>query len=180
MESGLTKILAAEFVWGIVLGSLLTIAGAFMVHYLSNRRRKSAAVALFRDLIQSMTDLIQTLMDSRSRNERIGPEFLDTINAEIAVYNRNREKLILLEDSLLQKDIREYFARAAGLFSQLQTCSRKFREAYLRSRSASDPVERESSEDAAFLFFGEINRICGELGKMRDERDKLHSRLASS
>jgi len=180
MESSLTEILAAEFIWGVVLGSLLTIAGALIVHYLSNRQRKTAAVALFQDLIQSLTDLIQVLIDCRDNDEHIGPEFLDTINAELAVYNRNRERITLLTDPLLRKDIREYFARMSGLFAQLQTRFAQFREAYLLSCTETDRASRASAEAMAFYSISEAYRICEDLGKMRGEKDKLHRRLASS
>jgi len=180
MESTFTKILAAEFVWGVVLGSLLTIAGAFMVHYLSDRNRKASAVELLRDLIRSLTDLIQTLIDCRDRDERVGPEFLDSINAEIAVYNRNRESLVLLRDAGLRKDIREYFARMAGLFPQLHGYFGKFREFYFQSLNDPDLATRSAAEDRALYSLFEAHRICDELAKMRREGEKLHDRLGST
>jgi len=139
MGTALREFLASEFVRGTALGIFLTAAGAVAANHLSNRQRKISAALLFGDLIRSVSDLIENLESSRDGNEAVELELLDTIESEITVYNRNREIPVLLKDTKLRRDIRDYFSRVAGLLSRQQASFRKFREETERSRHGKDP-----------------------------------------
>ena len=92
----------SQFFWGIVIGLLLAVVVAAIQVRLDLRQKRRILVAFCQELITSISELIQDLENNRDRNRIIDNEFLETISAEINVYGRNREHLILIQDSGLR------------------------------------------------------------------------------
>ena len=123
------EVSTSPFVWGIVIGLLLAVVAARASIWFESRQRRRLASALCMDLVRNISDLIQNLEDNRERNRVIDHEFLETITAEIFIYGRNREHLILISDPELRIEIRDFFNRVAALQAQIRGYLRQFDDA---------------------------------------------------
>lgn len=174
-------VLTSEFVWGIVIGLSLAIVVAGATILLDNRRHRRRVAAFCQDAIGSICELIQNLEDNRNRNRVIDQEFLEVIAAEITVYGRNRELLVLLEDQQLRKDIREFFTRVAALVTQVQTSLRLFAQAIDIAGitgTTTDASTKASAEASATGHLQNAHNVCDRLRDLMSRQQKLDDRLA--
>ena len=156
----------SPFVWGIVIGLLLAVVVARASVWFDSQQRRRLVAALCMDLVKNISDLIQNLEDNRERNRVIDLEFLETITAEIFVYGRNREHLILVSDPELRIEIRDFFVRVAALLAQIRGSLSQFGEA----DRLGQPVLAKMHLDAA-------HDVCDRLGEMKDRGVQLVVRL---
>ena len=175
--SWVTDIATSEFVWGIVIGLLLAVVVAAVVNWFDTQRQRRAVTALCQDLIGSVCDLIQNLEDNRDRNKVIEHEFLETIAAEIGVYARNREHLVLVSDAELQKDIRSFFTRVAALLAQVQWRLRQSYGANQMANMAHMPVEKTERTTLAYGHLEEAHKVCDRLREMGARGDNISEHL---
>jgi len=173
----IAEIFKSEFVWGIVLGLLLSIVVAVVTSWINNQQRRRTVAAFCQDIIRSVSDLIQNLEDNRDRNRRIDHEFLETIAAEIVVYGRNREHLVFLKDVQIRKDVRDYFTRVAALLAQIQGRLGQFYEVSRISQGETNPSKKSGLEQIANDHLGEAHKTCDRLREMLLKREDLDSRL---
>jgi len=173
------EILKSQFVWGIVIGLLLSVVGAMTMTMLSKRERRTLAASFYQDLIGSITDLIHNLEDNRERHIIIEHEFLDAIGTEISVYDRNREHLVYINDVQLRKSIRNYFSRISVLLVQIQRCLRQFYDLNRQIRTETDTMRRDEAERSANNTLVKAHALCDKLREMRDTAERLTSKLES-
>ncbi len=166
-------VLTSEFVWGVVIGLFMAIVVAGVTILLDNRRHRRRVAAFCQDSIESICELIQNLEDNRNRNRVIEHEFLEVIAAEIVVYGRNRELLVLLEDQQLRKDIRDFFTRVAALVAQVQSSLRLFAEAIAMAQTTAPPPTT-----LATGHLQDAHNVCDRLRDLRNKQPNIYSRLA--
>ena len=172
-----TDITTDQLVLGIVIGLFLSVVVAIITNWLDMRRKRRIVAALCQDLIWNVCDLIKNLEDNRDRTRVIDHEFLNTIAAEIDVYARNREHLVLVDDADLRKDIREFFNRVSALLAQIQWRLRQFVDADQFAQRADTVAQKEQ-----LIAVGEVERaaahkVCDRLREMGARRDGLDGRL---
>ena len=166
-------VLTSEFVWGIFIGLFLAVVVAGATILLDNRRHRRRVAAFCQDSIESVCDLIQNLEDNRNRNRVIDHEFLEIIAAEIVVFGRNREHLVLLEDKQLRKDIRDFFTRVAALVTQVQSSLRLFSHDIAMAQSAAPPPPTSATG-----HLQDAHNVCDRLRDLINRQPNLDSRLA--
>jgi hypothetical protein len=171
----LTAVLTSEFVWGIILGMLLAIVVAGANAWIDTERRRKNTQILFFDLVNSVCDLIDALEDHRGRTRLIEKEFLELIDAEIAVYGRTRVYVTVLQDVQLRRDVRDFFTRVAVTVAKVNSNLRRFieNEAIARSGSAQYTTARAAGNDA----LSEAHRACDRLRELATRRNDLIGRL---
>ncbi|MBF0268961.1 MAG: hypothetical protein HQL44_10235 [Alphaproteobacteria bacterium] len=170
-------ILSSEFVWGVVLGLLLSVVVAMVSSWLETRSRRKNVAFLCQNLIGSVCDLIQNLEDNRDRNRRIEHEFLETITAEVIVYGRNREYLVALPDETLRKDVRVFFTRVAAQLAQVNGFLNRFYEADRALKSEMDSGRKQQHEQAAIAFLNDAHKACDRLRELLAKRESITARL---
>ena len=151
------ELLNSTFVGGIVIGLLLAVVVARASIWFESYQRRRLACALCMDLVRNISDLIQNLEDNRARHRVIDHEFLETITAEIFIYGRNREHLILISDRELRIEIRDFFNRVAALLAQIRGYLRQFYDANHLGQSMFAKAHLDDAHDA-----------CDRLGEMKD------------
>ena len=168
------EVLTSEFFWGIVFGLILSVFGTFVSAWLNNFQRRKTVAVFCQDLIGSISDLIQKLEENRERNQLIDHEFLNTIDLEIQVYSRNREHLVVLDNTQLQRDVWNYFTRVSVLLAQIQWHLAQSFEFRSQSQLLGDDAEVRSNQ-----HLNEAHNRCDRLREMKDQRIELDSRLES-
>ena len=167
----------SQFLWGITLGLLLTVAVAAIHIRLEMRQKRRIVAAFCQDLVDSICELIQNLEDNRHRNKVIDHEFLETIAAEITVYGRNREHLVVLSDGELRRDIRRFFTSVAALLAQIQWRLRNFHDTCQLAQSEHDPGRKKGFEQLAANHLKEAHAACDRLRELLTQRKSLDERL---
>ena len=161
----------SQFVWGLVIGLLLALVVAAFSIWLDTRRRRRLVITLCDDLMSSVCDLIQNLEQNRERTRVIEHEFLDTINAEILVYGRNREHLAVFPNPNQRRQIREFFTRVAALLAQIQWRLRQFYDVDRLDQTTLEPHQRDELKKVADFHLEEAHKACDRLREAaRDAR----------
>jgi|GEM_PF-6839988 len=163
------NVATSEFLWGIVLGLLLAVVVAAATIRLDQRRNQKMVARLCQDLIGNVCDLIQNLEDNRDKNRVIDHEYLETITAEIIVYGRTREHLVVMNDAKLRNDIRDFFVRVAALLAVIRNQLARFQEAH-----------DKGDTERCYLFLGEAHRRCDNLRDLLNRRGDLETRLTKA
>jgi len=98
--STILEITTSEFFWGIVIGVVLSISGAYFgtrfAAKAQNAELRKRQIDFCNELLDNITGLVGELEDHRNRSQVIHRDFLDLIDVEIGIYARNRENLVLL------------------------------------------------------------------------------------
>jgi hypothetical protein len=94
------EILKGEFFWGIVVGLVLSFFGGWVLAKftvsLQQKHRKKVVRDFCTDAIKNLQSVIKEMDAARDRGRAIYADFLDLIEAEVAVWGRNREHIIHL------------------------------------------------------------------------------------
>lgn len=163
------EVLTSEFLWGLVIGLFLALVVAYLSIQLQVRQRRNAALQLCTDLIVSICELIQNIEDHRHPESVINSEFLGTIDAELHVYGRNREHLVLVSDAKLRSDIRRFFTRVAALVAEMRGHLSQYDEAYLLGQSG-----------LAHSHLVNLHQACDQLSEVKDCGSRITSRSKST
>lgn len=138
--------LGSEFVWGIVIGILLSTLSAWLGLQLNRAYTQRNVRRFCLDLSSNISELADGLNDTRQKHRYIDSEFLDLIDVEIQIYGRNREHLIAIDDDKLRRDIRDYFTRIAGHVARVRIHLKHFNENFLRDHPANYPNPSRAQE----------------------------------
>lgn len=172
----MSAILSSEFLWGVIIGLLLSMVVAAFSAWLETFRRRRIVVDFCDDLIGSICDYIQNLEDNRQRNRVIDNEFIAVILAEVTVYGRNREHLPIIGDVKLRNDVREFFTRVAALLTQVQSRLTLFTQAHAQSQTPGPNAA--SAQQAATAHLADahkaVDRLVDLLPRRKDLQDRLH------
>ncbi|WP_430402503.1 hypothetical protein [Hyphomonas sp.] len=161
----LAKTLASEFVWGIVIGILLSALSAWIGLRLNRTHLQKNVRRFCLDLASNVSELVDGLNDTRQKHRFIDSEFLDLIDVEIQIYGRNREHLIAIDDDKLRRDIRDYFTRVAGNVARIRIHLKHFQENYLREHPSTypDPARAHEMQQVANGALAAAHTACDNL-----------------
>ncbi len=168
-------ILTSEFLWGVIIGLLLSMVVAAFSAWLETFKRRRIVVDFCDDLIGSICEYIQNLEDNRQRNRVIDNEFIAVILAEVGVYGRNREHLPAIGDISLRNDIREFFTRVAALLTQVQAFLALFNQQHAQSQVPGPNAA--AALQAATAHLADAHKACDRLVALLPRRTPLQERL---
>ena len=171
-------VLRSEFLWGLILGLLLSIVVAAVTLWLQDRRKRLLVLRFCQDLIDSVCDQIDNLENHRERTRVIHHDFLSVIQAEITVYARNREHLVQIHDQTLRRDVVKFFARAAGLLAQIGSKLQLFSEAHAFVQQDPDTQRQQQTKNLANNILSEAHNICDKLRELSTQKQDLTNRIS--
>ena len=140
------QILQSEFVWGVVLGVLLSVISSWASIQLQNREQIRRVRAFVADTVRNLRDYGRSLDENRDRNGVIYNDILELIEAEIGVWGRNREHMIMIGDTTARNGVRDYLASAAKYCLETKSLLASFTESMNQTRSAQTDALRHSWE----------------------------------
>jgi hypothetical protein len=181
MSAFLSSLVTSEFVWGTILGSVLTIVGALMAARIQRRRFTEIITRFCEDTIANVCEFIENMNDHRNRGAIIHPEFLGLIETELVVYGRNREHLIHIDDKDLRRDIRDFFARVSVQLTIVRQNLTLFDQAWNRAQPL--PLGLASGEASqhqrnADMFLSQAHKACDAMVSLAAKQGELRRRLA--
>lgn len=174
IKSWILYVGASEFAWGIIIGLMLSLFISVVTASLASRQRRRLVNAFCHDLIGSVCEYIDSLDENFDRNRVISHEFLDNMAAEIAVYSRNREHLVLVKDAQLRNDVRAFFTQVAARVAVIRMRLAQYYDLY---RAYQNAPERDDLLKAARENLDEAHRACERLRKLGSMRDSFSRRL---
>lgn len=173
----LPEVLGSEFLWGTVLGVLLSAFAARLAIYFQTKHQTETVGAFALDLVASIQDHVRSLEDHRERNRLIHNDFLSFIDAEVGVWGRNREHMILIRDKDTRRRLREFFATTATYVVKIRWQLEQFSQETLASRGA-DGSDFQSHADRANGHLAEAHRLCERLATFVFGQEGLEAPLA--
>src|SRR5439155_12181616 len=113
----MAAIWGSEFVWGIVIGLLVALAGAWAQAEITTRKQRKHERTLVRDfcidLLKNLQGIVAELERTRDRTKAIFHDYLGLIDVEVQTFGRNREHLDLLPDDKVRVEVRQFIADIA-------------------------------------------------------------------
>lgn len=167
-------VVTSEFIWGIVIGLLLSVVISIVTANLAYRRQQRVVAAFCQDLIASVSELIASLDENVDRNRVIRHEFIENIAAELVVYGRNREHLIHIRDARLRKDIRMFFTDVTSRLAVVRVQLAQYYECWREYQREPSRVELK---EAANSYLAEAHRVCDRLRALAEQREAFDKRL---
>jgi hypothetical protein len=110
------KVLTSEFVWGIIIGLLLSLSGAWWQARLTSKQQKEAQRDLIKnfciDTVNNIKAIVDDMVDHRQRTQGIHGDYLALLDIELNVFGRNREQLTHLPNPV-RENVRKFVTDCA-------------------------------------------------------------------
>ncbi|MXN66840.1 hypothetical protein GR183_18145 [Stappia sp. GBMRC 2046] len=118
------RILVSEFFWGIVVGALIALLGAWVqarLHFRYDRRDKEKLVCEFlSDSFSGLINIINSAKDIYESSSRIPDHKIEQILSELSILGRNREHISRIRDEKLKNSSYSLHAKAVALSSDIK------------------------------------------------------------
>ena len=174
------EIVTSEFLWGIVLGVLLSIVAAYASAEIQRRSQQKRVLNFAFDLTTNISEIVEQLEDIRTRTNIIENEFLELIMVEVSIYGRCREHMVAIEDAGLRREIREYFTRIAAAVGVIRVDLRRLGENWVPTdvgATSQEAAERRARAEAALAH---ARQRCDQLAEfVRRRSPDLVSKLSA-
>lgn len=122
MPAGLKAILESEFVWGIVIGVVLTGLGTWLQVLLQSwqngRERLTAARDFAIDTVRNIQRIVGDMEETQRPINAIHHQLLTLFDMEVNVFGRNREHLVSLPLPI-RDNVRAYMNDCALIRAQI-------------------------------------------------------------
>jgi hypothetical protein len=179
----IVNVLTSEFFWGVIVGLVLSVLGAYWLAVFAARQQKKAQKDLVKnfciDTVNNLKAIVDDMVDHRQKANVIHPNYLMLLDTEFNVFSRNREHLIHLP-SPVRENVRKFVndcsisrAEIGGYltqFSNLWTLADQ-----LQSRGDGPQAERVRKEQAA-LPLNQAKQALDQLSvRVKDCADLVNS-----
>ncbi len=96
----IVAVLTSEFFWGVIVGLLLSVLGAYCLAVFAARQQRKAQKDLIKnfciDTVENLRAIVDDMVAHRQRAQVIHGDYLALVDIEIGVFGRNREHIIHL------------------------------------------------------------------------------------
>ena len=118
------KIATSEFLWGIIVGLIVALAGGWLqanvTHFQQRRERKELIKLFCIDLIHNLQRYAAEISKVRQHTKLVPKKFLGLIDNELMAYGRQRDFLVLVNQSA-REDFRELMNDIAVKRAEVQS-----------------------------------------------------------
>ena len=168
------NLLISEFLWGIIIGGVLTYLGTYIAFTLQKREKSELVKNFCKDSISIIFDYIKSMDEHRDRSKVIYTDFIDLIDVEINIYGRNREHIILIADKETRKKIRELFSNTSICIANIRQSLNLYNEAYrTMSNVESFHVDYSKYKENVTYFLNEAHKYADRLVKLKSDNSNL-------
>jgi len=180
----MSTILQSEFLWGLFLGLILSIIGAWAVAHFSfvkqQDNQKKLVKRLICDISKNISNIANELDETKNRTNLIYNDFLVLIDIEIGIYSRNREHLSVLPESDVEA-IRKFFTEVAtsraSVAVKLELLQRSHAQANQHA-AAQQLEETRKANDLAQQNFKEAQQAADRLVQKSQAASAIIERLS--
>lgn len=171
----MSSLLNSDFTLGIGIGSFLTIVGAFFTVWIQEKRKRKLVARIFVDLVQGISDFIDSVALHREKSRVIYLDQLDLILSDVNVFGRVRESLCVFDDEQTRRDIRTFFVKAAIHASDAKNRVQNFnRFHYEAQQNNTTEVNQRANYELE-----EAHRSCEKLEKLMSEKGKIIKKISN-
>ena len=112
----IVTVLKSEFFWGVIVGLVLSVFGAYWLAVFGARQQQKAQKDQIKNLcidtVNNLRAIVDDMVDHRQRAQVIHGDYLTLLDTEINVFGRNREHLIHLPNPVREK-VRKFVTNCA-------------------------------------------------------------------
>lgn len=179
MEKFVIDLATSEFAWGTILGVFLSMLASWVNLKLQRNHQQQSVAGFIGDLILSIEDYVEALIDHKERNNVIHREFLDLIDVEIAVWSRNREHMVALEKPEIRKATRQFFNSIATTVTHVKLNLECFHNAFNLVRESTETNTKYNHIAAQDKFFSDAHNGCLKLQSLIRDFGPLKNEVLS-
>jgi uncharacterized membrane-anchored protein YhcB (DUF1043 family) len=170
-------VVTSEFVWGTIIGILLSVVAARLAIRFQSAQQTRVVGTFSLDLVSNVQDYIRVLEDHRERNKVIHYDFLALVEAEVAVWGRNREHMVLIKDGPTRRQLRDFFTETATHITKIRHQLNEFEQHQNRAVALTDPNLSAPHSEKANARLAEAHRLCDRLADFALKQDRLKADL---
>ncbi len=153
-------IITSDFLWGIIIGLVLTLLGSWALHEKQERIKRKSIARFIEDVIQTINTYVEQINSERqTNNEYINTDYLGLINGEIELYARNREHLINIQSPELRAEIKAFLTEVSIKTARIQNEINSFTRNWAESKNHELGEERTRLENDATVHLDKA-RTC--------------------
>lgn len=148
----------ASTLGGVVVGAVVATAGSFAASWYERqqfrREREADAALVLGDLLQTLAAHIAVLRAAHARGDPFGPitiRMARAVRREVEIYDRNRERLIMVQDPALRPKTSALMARLTFALDRMLDAT----EALSGRCSEAEQAALRTARDQAFEFLVE-------------------------
>ena len=180
MPEQVFDILSSDYFWGTIVGLLLSFIGAYALGHIQSRQLRTEwtnnFITLSADIIRNIMSATDDLADARRRSSAIHRDLLALIDAEIAIFGRNREYSIRISPDL-RGELRKYINQIAIIRTRILGNLNQWEILYNQAREIipeSIDTTATSTENGAQYYLNQANIATDDLiSSARDGKDLI-------
>src|SRR5262249_1108416 len=178
----IVTVLTSEFFWGVIVGLVLSVFGAYWLAVFAARQQQKAQKDLIKnfciDTVDNIRAIVDDMVDHRQRTQVIHGDYLALLDVEINVFGRNRENIIHLPNPLREK-VRKFVTDCAIRRAEIGTNLAQFASLWaladqLQARGDGPQAQRVRNEQAQ-IPLGKANQALNQLAtRVNDSADLVN------
>lgn len=172
-------IIKSEFLWGTILGLVLTYIGGYLTLRSQRKSQEKLVKDFCEDTITNIQEYINLLDQFRDRSRKIYDDFLSLIEVEIQTYGKNREYLVSIKDRKLRKKAREFFTDIAVQLMNTKRHLEGFENLYRAYQNETDNDKKMQLELASDNALKEAHKSCDRLVSIANRAEDLKIALTN-
>jgi reverse gyrase len=169
----LLQAISNDSIWKIVLGAVLAVAGGFLAKLWDEWRarliRRNAVYTFGIDVLDSYSATFSELVEYQGQTGTIWLAILERITEEYSAFSRNREHLILINDTTLRRDIQSTILKVHGTANLLKV---SVVDEQTKQNAHAPQAELEA---AARMTRHRFDQLRHQIDQARDLRQRLAS-----
>jgi hypothetical protein len=154
MPDWVVDVLKSEFFWGVMVGLILSVIGAYYLALFAAKQQRAQQKETVKnfcaDTIKNLRQIVDDMAELRTKVKAIHHDYLMLMDVEIGVFGRNREHLITLPEPLrhqVRKFVTDCALRRAEIANHLSAFDSKWRLAdELRAQGHGPESERARTD----------------------------------
>ena len=109
----IVTVLTSEFFWGVIVGLMLSVIGAYYLAFFATRQQRKAQKDLIKNLcIDTIKAIVDDMVNHRQKANSIHNDYLALLDIEFNIFGRNREHIIHLPNPA-RENVRKFVTDCA-------------------------------------------------------------------
>jgi len=178
-----TTLLMSEFFWGVIVGLLLSLIGAYCLAVFITREQRKAQKDLIKnfcaDTVDSIKNIVDDMVDRRQQTQVIHGDYLALLDIEFNAFAKNRELIGHLPNPVrdnVRKFVNDCAIRRAEIGSHLFQFNNSWTYAnQLHTRGQMVEAQRVRKEEAEMARHNADQALARLVVRVKDSADLVNS-----
>jgi hypothetical protein len=147
----IVTVLTSEFFWGVIVGLVLSVVGAYWLAVFAARQQQKAQRNLIKnyciDTVNNLTAIVDDMVGFRQRTQAIHGDYLALLDTEFVVFGRNREHVIHLPNQV-RDNVRKFMNDCAIRRAEIGTNLAQFNNLWAHADQLQARGDTEGEQQA--------------------------------